>query len=39
VYNRYLSNCPDVAVLKRAEAIAQQQRLGVMLRKLSPGAK
>lgn len=29
VYSKYLSNCPDAAVIQQAEAIAQQQRVGV----------
>lgn len=29
LYDRYLSNCPDAAVVKQAEAIAQASRVGV----------
>lgn len=29
VYPRYLANCPDAAVVQRAEAIAQRRRAGV----------
>jgi endonuclease YncB( thermonuclease family) len=29
VYEKYLNNCPDAAVVKQAEAIAQQNKIGV----------
>ena len=29
VYEKYLNNCPDAAVVKQAEAIAQASRVGV----------
>lgn len=29
VYHQYLNNCPNATALKQAEAIAQQQRVGV----------